>query len=230
MKYLSCICLLLLSLISCVSPLSLQAEITTLRYEAETTVLSNGDFAYLIDCYRGENIADDYFIWRNEGNPTPSLWENAIEYQNGTDISLVPTSTVYSLSAHTEEWGVYIADVSQTCEVKAWSHLLNLEKYEDKKWVRQGVLNDARLSEPQTYTHILFKKHGNSYPFSDSGMPQSSQIWRDGLSLLSPLTVKVEEIFPVPTPGIYRFIFYFSVNRNGVTEYRKYYIPFEVVE
>lgn len=198
-------------------------------YPGETVLLEDGSPIYAEDAHLEEDVAKFFYDLRREGNPDPN-WENSEIGTNGEDYLFELTESVYSLSCGPEEWGVHVYFVSDTYLTGPWHHKINLEKYENGKWVRQAILDSGRKAYSTQLAIEMAKYNGLLY---DIYIKYWAELWQEGLAVLSPLTVKVDQICPAPTPGQYRFVFYAALWRESFDKnplYRMYYIPFEVVE
>ena len=113
----------------------------------------------------------------------------------------------------TKQWVSSCFHLIIDLRVNAYLEDLNIEKYDGDTWVRLAVYDTGRYVKTHEAT----------------GKSPSSDVIKSRL-VSSKLRVFVEHIYPAPTPGMYRFVFYASVEQDGKTENRMYYIPFEVVE
>ena len=202
---------------------------TEILYPGETVLLEDGSPIYAEDAHLEEYISKYYYPLRREGNPDPK-WERLEVGSNGEGYTFELTEEVYSLSNGPDKWGVRVCFTSDTYLAGKWISRLNLEKYEDGKWVRQAILSPGHIYA-NTQTQIEAVK--NNGIVLEGSLPFSSEDWQEGLMLLSPLMVKVDTICPAPTPGKYRFVFYAQLWQEEYDknpENRMYYIPFEVVE
>lgn len=203
-------------------------------YSAETVLLENGKPIYAEDSHLEDYISRAYYVWRREGNPDPTLWNGAKAYENGEDYLFEMIDDTYSLQEGVEKWGVRVYFTSDIYLAGPWIHYLNLEKYEDGKWVRQAILAPGRIyGNTVNGTISMISAVKNNGMVLDIGFMPASEWWQESLMLLSPLMVGVDTICPAPTPGQYRFVFYAQLwdeEDDKNPENRMYYIPFEVVE
>ena len=182
----------------------------------ETSVSEEGiestkdhEYASYLEKY-GEPFAEIFYRQRETGSP--DLLEKCI-LGDDSDIRMKPTKEQYSLADNDAQWGITVIDVSDNLSLKKFSEYLNIEKFDGETWVRQAIFDTGRYMQTPTGTVT----------------PPSSEMLENRL-VSAKWSVRVEHIYPAPTPGTYRFVFYASVEQNGKTENRIYYIPFEVVE
>ena len=209
---------------SCKKQSHTSVSISKLRYQAET-IEDLGPPMYLEDYEAyGAQVADDFFIWRNEGNP--DFYENCVAYDNGDGITLTLTAPSFSLHDTAQPWGVSVSEVSEELVVTGWVKNLLLEKWENDQWVRQGIIHTDWYGY-NTYEAICDLKYQRPMAATPGTNPDT---WKEGLTLLSPLTIPVEHVCPRVSAGSYRFVFFISVQNGEQVENRTYHIPFTVTE
>ena len=151
-----------------------------------------------------------YMAWSQTGNP--DVYENAVPYESADAGDVLQFERMETYSLADEYWCLKITPaVPNDRRIRAWGHLLNLEKWENGTWVRQCVLWDddvywQRTDEPPANL-----------------IPQSAMLGD------SDFRIEVARIYDTPQPGQYRFVFYVEIAEDDTVEYRKYHIPFEVV-
>lgn len=151
--------------------------------------------------------------WRVEGNP--DFYENAAiyDFQQAEGEFIFELQEVYSVDDRSWKLGV---SSNKEIQIAGWTHLINLEKWANGEWIRQGVLWDIFTYE-QTPEDYAGRGLESKYPME----------W---LMSMRDFEIPVSSVYPMPTAGRYRFLFYVEVVLEGQTEYRVYHIPFEVVE
>jgi hypothetical protein len=168
----------------------------------ETTVLNDKSIVYVSDYEQyGADVAKVFYQIRTQGDP--DWYEDAVYFENGTDIVFTPHSPKYTTSD--EKWELIVSEISESLLVENYHNNMNLEKKTEDGWQRYGVL---------VWNHRIKRA------------PE------DNLQLLPGRTfsIPVEAICPSVTPGQYRFIVYLAVRTDKDIEHRKYYVPFEVIE
>ena len=134
------------------------------------------------------------------GNPDPL--PDCVVFDHQTDIQLRPFQSVYSMPNERSVWACRI-EIPETLSVVAYSRYLNLEQQIGENWVRLSVHDENRVYHEENHADLA------------------------GRSLI--LEFHPNKVEPAITPGKYRFIFYATVEQDGKTENRMYYVPFEVV-
>ena len=186
-----------------------ESTVSTTASVAMETDVNDEEYASYIEKY-GEAIGNVFYGHRETGSP--NMLSDCVPGDH-SDIRMKPTKEQYSLSDQDMQWGITIIDVSEKISLKKYSEHLNVEKFDGTTWVRQAVFDMSRYMQTPSATVN----------------PPSSDVLKRRL-ISAKLRVMVKYIYPAPTPGEYRFVFYASVEQDGKTENRMYYIPFEVVE
>ena len=157
----------------------------------------------------GVVLASAYYFLRNNGDSDP--YHDLVVYENGTDIQLESLKNVYSVSSDLE-WGIRCSYAADDLMYDHFHPYLNVEKWENDAWTRCAVLNADRAIGGKTVSAKAF--------YNDTLIKNLSK---------KKMIVSPSEIFPAVAPGQYRFVFYITIEQDGKTENRMYYIPFEVV-
>jgi len=171
-----------------------------------------------IDAEDWLGMNERYMIWSREGNP--DFYENATAYELADAAGVLEFEWQEKYSLSDEYWTLGVKPTDEVAEhIRDWSHMPNLEKLENDEWMRQCILWDT---ETYGMTGLAYA----TYPG-----PTPNIVIGKGLQLgIRAFRIEVARIYQAPEVGRYRFVFYIAIQNDSGTEYRQYYIPFEVTE
>ena len=200
-----CILLFCLLLVSCTAEISSISEPQVpagSTTSSDIVVLEDQSPVYVVDYEQyGADIAKAFYEIRMNGDP--DWYEHARPYKNGQDILFALGDTSYSVSD--SAWTFRISEISEKLIVEDYHNNVNLERKTEQGWQRLGVLQ---------WTH----RHKQAPEVNIGFVPGKE------------FSIPVELVYPEVSSGQYRFLVYVAVWNGGNIEYRRYSIPFEVVE
>ncbi len=198
-----CVLLFCLLLVSCTDEIS---SISESRFPADSTtspdivVLEDQSPVFIAD-YEQYGANIAKVFYEIRMNGDPDWYEHACSYENGQDILFALGDTSYSVSDTT--WVFRIGEISKELNIHDCHDNVNLERETEQGWQRLGVLDVNRyLQTPEINVFVPGKE----------------------------FSIPVDSVYPEVLPGQYRFLVYVAVRNGGNIEYRRYSIPFEVVE
>lgn len=175
-------------------------ETGDIQHDAEITILEDQSPVYLADYEQYGADAAKRF-YRIRMEGDPDWYGQTLSYENGQDILFVIADSPYSASDTT--WVFRIGEISKELNIHDCHDNVNLERETEQGWQRLGVLDvDRYLQTPEMNVFVPGKE----------------------------FSIPVECVYPEVLPGQYRFLVYVAVWNGGNIEYRRYSIPFEVVE